>query len=263
MTLGQRLKDARIAAGLSQRQLCGEIITRNMLSQIENGMAQPSMDTLCRLAERLEKPVGYFLDDGVSSPNGRRLLAARQAYQAGDYQQVWELLREFQLPDPLLEQERSLLLRLSDLELARQAMDQGRMPYARELLHRAGQWETVYPVEENRRQLLLQEAGEESAQPSLDAALLVAAEAAKTRGDWTRAGALLEAVEEQSLPRWQLAMGQVQYQQHRYAQAAELLQQAESAYPGEAVPLLEICWRELGDFEKAYRYACKQRERTF
>ena len=34
--LGQRLKEARIEAGLSQRQLCGDTITRNMLSQIES-----------------------------------------------------------------------------------------------------------------------------------------------------------------------------------------------------------------------------------
>ena len=37
MTIGQRLKQARLEAGLSQRQLCGDTITRNMLSLIENG----------------------------------------------------------------------------------------------------------------------------------------------------------------------------------------------------------------------------------
>ena len=46
MDLGRRLKQARLDAGLSQRQLCGTEITRNMLSQIENGNARPSMDTL-------------------------------------------------------------------------------------------------------------------------------------------------------------------------------------------------------------------------
>ena len=53
MELGQRLRQARQAAGLSQRQLCGDTITRNMLSQIENGTARPSMQTLEILAERL------------------------------------------------------------------------------------------------------------------------------------------------------------------------------------------------------------------
>ena len=43
MTLGEKIKQARQEAGLSQRQLCGDAITRNMLSQIENGSARPSM----------------------------------------------------------------------------------------------------------------------------------------------------------------------------------------------------------------------------
>ena len=53
MELGQKLRLARQEAGLSQRQLCGEVITRNMLSQIENGTAKPSMETLRYLAGRL------------------------------------------------------------------------------------------------------------------------------------------------------------------------------------------------------------------
>ena len=50
MDLGEKLKKVRLDAGLSQRQVCGERITRNMLSQIENGSARPSMDTLRYLA---------------------------------------------------------------------------------------------------------------------------------------------------------------------------------------------------------------------
>ena len=61
MELGQRIRAARLEAGLSQRQLCGEVITRNMLSQIENGSARPSMDTLQYLAAQLGKPVSFFL----------------------------------------------------------------------------------------------------------------------------------------------------------------------------------------------------------
>ena len=56
MALSQRLKQARLEAGLSQKALCGDRITRNMLSQIENGSARPSMDTLRYLAQQLGKP---------------------------------------------------------------------------------------------------------------------------------------------------------------------------------------------------------------
>ena len=70
MELGEKLRMARVEAGMSQRQLCGEEITRNMLSQIENGTAQPSVATLRFLAGRLGKPMGYFLEEeAVTSSN--------------------------------------------------------------------------------------------------------------------------------------------------------------------------------------------------
>ena len=47
MELGEKLRQARVNAGLSQRQLCGEEITRNMLSQIEHGTSTPALSTLC------------------------------------------------------------------------------------------------------------------------------------------------------------------------------------------------------------------------
>ena len=77
MELGKRLKEVRLALGLSQRELCGDEITRNMLSQIENGSAKPSMDTLKYLAARLGKPVSYFLEEEtVTSPNQTVMAAA-------------------------------------------------------------------------------------------------------------------------------------------------------------------------------------------
>ena len=66
MTLGEKLKQARLEAGLSQRQLCGEEVTRNMLSQIENGVAMPSMGTLSYFARQLGKPVSFFLEEAIS-----------------------------------------------------------------------------------------------------------------------------------------------------------------------------------------------------
>ena len=60
MELGEKLRQARMNAGLSQRQLCGEVITRNMLSLIEHGSAKPSMETLKLLADRLGLVNGKF-----------------------------------------------------------------------------------------------------------------------------------------------------------------------------------------------------------
>ena len=91
MELGKRLKEVRLSLGLSQRELCGDEITRNMLSQIENGSAKPSMDTLKYLASRLGKPIGYFLEEEIV-PDHQPILDARQAWCKQDAQGVLDAL---------------------------------------------------------------------------------------------------------------------------------------------------------------------------
>lgn len=44
--LGRRIKEARIAKKMTQAELVGDFITRNMLSRIESGNATPSVKTL-------------------------------------------------------------------------------------------------------------------------------------------------------------------------------------------------------------------------
>lgn len=62
MTLGEKLKAARRARDLTQAQLAGERITRNMLSLLEKDAALPSYETLRYLAEELRIDPGYFFD---------------------------------------------------------------------------------------------------------------------------------------------------------------------------------------------------------
>lgn len=226
MELGEKLLRSRQEAGLSQRQLCGEVITRNMLSQIEHGTARPSMDTLRYLAGRLGKPVSYFLEeDAVIFPN-----------QA-----------------------------LTALETAETAINEGKLLYARQLLEEAAEIDHGIPELERRRLLLLGRIpGIDLAQiasqlPSLDEELLLRAEAALTENKPEKAAALLDAAEDRESPRWNLLRGRALISQKRFSLAAECLEKAELAYPKETLPLLEICFRELGDFQKAYEYACKQR----
>ncbi len=109
MELGQRLKQTRLEAGLSQRQLCGDQLTRNMLSLIENGAAHPSMDTLLYLAGRLGKPVSFFLEEESVSPNQHRIAAARAAFSQGDPGAAMEILSAYEGPDPVFDAERHLL----------------------------------------------------------------------------------------------------------------------------------------------------------
>ena len=140
MDLGRRLKQARLDAGLSQRQLCGTEITRNMLSQIENGNARPSMDTLRYLAARLNRPVSYFLEENaVVSPNQTVMAQARAAWKAGHIGEAQQALKEYRPPDPVFDLEKELLETLTTLWAARDAMAGGRQRYAAELLEKLEQ----------------------------------------------------------------------------------------------------------------------------
>ncbi len=90
LTLGQRIRRARQAAGLTQAALGAPGLTKGFISLLEHDRAKPSVATLERLAGRLGQPVAYFLDggDGVSAKvlavlasRGRGELSRRQ-YEA-------------------------------------------------------------------------------------------------------------------------------------------------------------------------------------
>lgn len=255
MELGQKLKQARLDAGLSQRQLCGEKLTRNMLSLIENGAAKPSMDTLRYLASRLGKSVSYFLEEqAVLSPNSGTMAAARRAYDNGDWAGAVKTLDTYRGPDAVYDREMGLILALSRLRLAEEALKDGRELYALELLHRVGGG--PYFTAEREKLLLLAKAGAAVELPSLDEELLVRAQAA---GSPARAARLLDAAEGRT-PRWNLLRGQVHLAMKEYEAAAACFREAETAYPSQTARQLEVCFRELGDYKMAYLYACKQRE---
>ena len=52
--LGKKIKEARLAKKMTQSEVVGDFITRNMLSQIESGSATPSVKTLEYLARKLD-----------------------------------------------------------------------------------------------------------------------------------------------------------------------------------------------------------------
>ena len=265
MELGEKLRQVRLEAGLSQRQLCGEEITRNMLSLIENGSAKPSMKTLQYLAARLGKPVSYFLEEtAVLSPNQALMDSARQLYDAGDFPEADRVLAEYRHPDPVYDREKELLWVLIRLEMAKEAIRQERYIYAADLLKQTPV-ETAYLSEElNRRRLLLlgsipnQKVA--SQLPSIDEELLLRAEEALAAGALQRAAHLLEAMEQRDSPKWHLLRGEIFRQRKSWKEAAMHLHLAEQDFPRQAWPGLEVCYRELGNFQKAYEYACKQRK---
>lgn len=86
--LGKKIKALRIDAGMTQAELAKDIVTRNMLSRIENGEALPSIQTLCYLAEKLGVQPGYLLDDrddGTKIKNERLLSMIKKEFASGNY----------------------------------------------------------------------------------------------------------------------------------------------------------------------------------
>lgn len=263
MDLSQKLKQARLDAGLSQKALCGDRITRNMLSQIENGSARPSMDTLRYLAGQLGKSLSFFLDeDAVTSPNQALMAQARIAEPS----EALHLLGQYQAPDATFDPERWLLEALVCLQLAEDALSQGKPAYARTLLERAcvaGSRTPYYtPDNEHRRLLLLHKAGEivlENQLPDLTPELLLRADAALQQKAWARCAAYLAACSEQNL-RWHYLMGQMHFAQKDYTVARPHFDAAWDLDPKVCCGRLEDCCRETSDFAGAYFYACKLRE---
>jgi transcriptional regulator with XRE-family HTH domain len=267
MALGEKLKNARLEAGLSQRQLCGDVITRNMLSRIEHGMARPSMDTLQYLASRLGKPLSWFLEENpVYSPNQSTMESARAAFAQQNFTDALRALQAFEDPDPVYRGEREVLEMLALLGAAESALNENRGRYALELLSRAERIDGPYTGHLHRKRLLLLAKAQGRPReicpllPSLDEELLLRARAALERGDPVRAAHLLDAVEEQEQPQWHYLRGEALLLRKCWNDAARHFHQAEQTYPGITAPMLEQCYRELGDFKEAYRYACIQKK---
>lgn len=266
MDLGKRIKQARLDAGLSQRQLCGDVITRNMLSQIENCSAKPSMDTLGYLASQLGKPISYFLEETSASPNQAMMTAARSAFADKNFSAALDALEDYRTPDGIFDAEYHLLRALSFLQLAEQEPDPTK---ARQLLSQAADAGALTPYYtgdlERRRLLCLAQAAPDScsliadALPADDRELLLRGKAALENGDLSRCAALLDAANNRTSPDWLLLRADAAMALNDLELAGKYYHQAESAAPAKAYPKLEEYYLNREDYKMAYFYACKQR----
>lgn len=263
MSVGERLRQARQEAGLSQRQLCGDMITRNMLSLIENGAARPSMDTLIYLADRLGRPISYFLEETVAvSTNVACMENARASYARGEFAEAMRTLSGYHSPDAVFDDEFGLLKTLILLSQAEAAQD--RPIHARQLLEEArlAMESTCYatPELEQRRRLLLSQVSQEPViLPVDDRPLSYRAEIALKAGNAKRCITLLEACEERESANWHYLRAEAAFCLEDYALAAEHYRLAERERSKDCWPKLEQCYRAMNNYKLAYEYACKQR----
>lgn len=237
MTLGQRIAQARQEAGLSQRQLAGDAITRNMLSCLEHDTAAPSLATLRYLSERLGKPLSWLLgEDGPSE--------AVAAFRAGDWRRCLERLTGA---------EKQWLEPIARLRAAEAAIEEGRMPYALTLLEGLeGSESPLFGPELWRKAQILQcRCGNCSPIPE-DDALLLQAQTALASGRYADAERYLAARDDRG-PRWEYLMAECRFRTGDYAAAREHYHRCEDHC--DVRQRLEICCRELGDYQMAYYYA--------
>jgi len=111
--LGQRLREARAAAGLSQAQLGAPYYTRAHVSAIELGKIRPAMKSLEHMATKLGKPASYFMEDRqLEEERGERAVAMARANQLTAEGKAAEAI---EILTPLLEREQTRLERAAVL----------------------------------------------------------------------------------------------------------------------------------------------------
>lgn len=239
MTMGQRIRLSRMEAGLSQRELAGGEITRNMLSSLEHDAANPSVATLRYLAQRLGKPVSYFLgEDGPPE--------AVTAFRSGDYRRCRELLTGA---------EKEWLEPLALLREAEQALSDDRIPYARELLQKLeGLTSPLFGPESARYAAILRAKCGLAAEIPEDDALALKAGSAIRDGRYDDAARYLNAADDRDA-RWHHLTGECVFHSGNYAAAKDHYHRCEDTIDVRA--RLEVCYRELEDYKMAYFYAKK------
>ena len=131
MTLGERVRQTRLARGMTQRTLAGAHITRNQLSLIENDQTQPSLRTLEFLAEQLGVEPGWLLTGTESDASGDGTAQAWLLLRDGQYAACLETL------SPASGDEAALLRAVCTWRLAEQALLDEQFSQAQELAGQA------------------------------------------------------------------------------------------------------------------------------
>lgn len=144
--LGEKIKKLRKMRGLTQAELVGNTVTRNMLSNIENGKASPSLDTLISIANRLSVSVSYLIsedDDLVFYEKKRKIPQIYRAYSAKNYPACINLINTIDEKD----NELYYLLAASHLGLGKKEIAHGSLVKATKNLEAAIEYSVKTAIE--------------------------------------------------------------------------------------------------------------------
>lgn len=136
MTIGEKIKKLRTDKMMSQSELAGAEITRNMLSQIEHGSATPSLSTVNYLALRLNVSPGFLLANEDDEKIYRKISAIdgiKKAYAGKNYEICYDMCKSFESADD----EITLILAECSMRVGIEAFCNGELRRALELFEEA------------------------------------------------------------------------------------------------------------------------------
>ncbi len=125
--IGEKIRRLRLQRKMTQRDLAGDQITRNMLSCIENGTALPSLPTIWYLSERLEVPAGFLLAEGDDDRIWRKMneiTDIKRVFGQGDPRICLALCRGC---DGETDDEINTIMAKCSLMIAREELDAGHL----------------------------------------------------------------------------------------------------------------------------------------
>ena len=96
LRLGERLRQLRVAAGLTQSELAGERFSKEYVSQIERGKTRPTRETIDWLAHRLGVDPGFLANGVATDERGRLEGALARAEALLESQQHEDALADFE-----------------------------------------------------------------------------------------------------------------------------------------------------------------------
>lgn len=145
MTIGEKIRNARRSQGLTQTEVAGERITRNMLSRIECGTVTPSLDTVKYLSETLGISAAYLLsedDDLLFFLKKDLMPKIRDALSCGDHEYCIKKIEEL----PRADDELAYILVISYFERGKKQFGFGSLKSALKSFEKSNEYmdKTVY-----------------------------------------------------------------------------------------------------------------------